>query len=281
MNSRDRRTLYRGSALLGLGSAGVGAAVYLTLRHLREGRLSQRIAAASLETLLRAVDANDHDTGLHVRRVASYALILARAAELDTRHQRSVERVALFHDIGKIAGALYDIVHDDTQLSKGERELIDTHPWRGCEVLRPLAIFYPDLCDGVLSHHERWDGSGYPRQLKGGAIPLSARIVSIADTFDVVTHGRRYEAKRTLQEGADVIAAGRGQQFDPDLTDLFLLPPVFSEISRAMRRRAPEPEQGRRSARRAKEGEVPDITFRWRTQKFEPQPPDRARPSPP
>ncbi len=281
MSSGRRSTLYRDSALIGLGGVGIGAAAYLALRRRREERLSRRIAAASLEALLRAIDANDHDTGLHVRRVASYALILARAAELDDRQQRSVERVALFHDIGKISGALFDIVHDDTPLSTSERELIDTHPWRGCEVLHPLAIFYPDLSEGVLSHHERWDGAGYPRQLSGAKIPLAARIVAIADAFDVVTHGRRYEAKRTLQQGADVIAAGRGQQFDPDLTDLFLLPPVFSEISRAMRLRAPESAQKRRSPKPPKEPDVPDITFRWRTQKLEPLPPDRARPESP
>ena len=119
---------------------------------------AERLGAATLETLLNAIDANDATTGAHVRRVANYSLILAEAADLNESTRRSIERVALFHDIGKIDEAVSDIFHDDTGLTPAERRAVRTHPRRGADVLAPLSHFYPDLPEGVLSHHERWDG---------------------------------------------------------------------------------------------------------------------------
>src|SRR5689334_1161513 len=164
----------------------------ILIRERRRREAAERFAAAALETLLNAVDANDAETGAHVRRVAAYALILGEAAELSEHECKSIERVALFHDIGKIHEALIDIVRDDRPLTPAERRAIATHPAVGANVLQPLNGFYPDLADGVLSHHERWDGKGYPRGLKGRRIPLAARVVAVADTFDALTHGRRY-----------------------------------------------------------------------------------------
>ena len=225
----------------------------------------ERFAAATLETLLNAIDANDRDTGAHVRRVATYALILAEEAGLDERERRSVERVALFHDIGKIHEALFDIIHEQTRLTPSERRAIDTHPHRGATVLRPVAKFYPDLANGVVAHHERWDGSGYPNQLRGERIPLAARIVAIADTFDVVSHGRRYQRGMSMERASEIIARGRATQFDPALVDLFLFPPVFERIREAKRSfctpRIPH-HQERREA--TVEPEAPDVRFRWR-----------------
>src|SRR5688500_11551564 len=205
----------------------LGAATGAFLVHERRARkTAERFAAALLETLLRAIDANDAETGAHVRRVARYALILADAADLDEHTQRVVERIALFHDIGKIHEALFDLIHEQSTLSPEERRAIRTHPTRGAEVLAPLAGFYPDLPAGVLAHHGRWDGSGYPAELRGARIPLAARIVAIADTFDAITFRRRYSKGRSAREAAQRIEEGRGTQFDPDLADLFLSPPV-------------------------------------------------------
>jgi HD-GYP domain-containing protein (c-di-GMP phosphodiesterase class II) len=259
--------------LLGIA---VGAAAATLLVRERQRRLAaERLAAAVLETLLRAIDANDSETGAHVRRVARYALILAEAADLDPAQQRDVERIALFHDIGKIDEALFDIVHEETSLSPAEREAVRTHPTRGGEVLAPLAAFYPELARGVLSHHERWDGNGYPRQLRGTAIPLAARIVSIADAFDAITYNRRYRSARTAEEAAEKIMEGRATQFDPDLVDLFLSPPVFGAVMTVLRaddaprpRRAPHKRSEEPSRR-------PDLTFRWRTTTPAPRVPGR------
>src|ERR1051325_1809702 len=238
------------------------AAGALLVRERKARRTIERIAAAALETVLNAIDANDPQTGRHVRRVASYSLIIADAVGLDERRQRAIERVALFHDIGKIHEALFDIVHDATKLSPAERQEIATHPRRGAQVLAPLDAFYPELAIGVLSHHERWDGSGYPRGLKGKRIPLEARIVTIADTFDAVSHSRRYRQGRGIDDALGVIREGRGTQFDPEFVDLVLLPPVVERLTQEhlhSRRHHP----GRRA--RAKEP-APDVRFRWRSE---------------
>jgi HD-GYP domain-containing protein (c-di-GMP phosphodiesterase class II) len=237
----------------------------MLVRARQDRQRMERFAAATLETLLNAIDANDRDTGAHVRRVATYALILAEEAGLGERERRSVERVALFHDIGKIHEALFDIIHERSGLTPSERRAIDTHPYRGASVLRPVAKFYPDLADGVLAHHERWDGTGYPRRLRGARIPLAARIVAIADTFDVVSHGRRYQRGMSMSGAAEVIARGRGTQFDPALVDLFLFPPVFERVRDAKGSfRAPRIPQHEERREMSVEPEAPDVRFRWR-----------------
>jgi HD-GYP domain-containing protein (c-di-GMP phosphodiesterase class II) len=245
-----------------LAGAAAGA---LVIRERQSCRSLERLAAAGLESLLNAIEANDADTGAHVRRVAAYAIVLAEEAGLDDHTRRIIERVALFHDVGKIHAALFDIIHEETTLTPAERRAIATHPARGARVLAPIARFYPDLAAGVLAHHERWDGGGYPDGLRGRRIPLSARVVAIADTFDVVSHGRRYQRGLSLDRAAEVIARGRGTQFDPQLVDLFLLPPVFARIREAKRTFA-KPRIPKRKERRepVSEREAPDVVFRWR-----------------
>jgi len=253
----------------------LGASGALYVRERRRRLRLERLGAATLETLLYAIDANNPDTGEHVRRVARFALILADAADVDDKMKHSIERVALFHDIGKIDGALHDIINETTRLTPSERRSIRTHPQRGANVLQPLAAFYPDLAEGVLCHHEKWNGTGYPRQLKGSRIPLSARVVAIADTFDAVTHARSYSHARSMKIATGVIAEGRGTQFDPDLVDLFLSPPVLENVSRAMREgHAPKRAAKTRRGRPETQG-VPDLTFRWRTPAPAPQSTDR------
>jgi len=238
------------------------AATGLIYREHRMRTQAERLSAATLETLLNAIDANDADTGAHVRRVAVYALILGEAAGLDEHTLHSVERVALFHDIGKLHGALTDIFHDPRKLTPEERRAVMTHPQRGAEVLSPLSPFYPDLPKGVLAHHERWDGTGYPRGLKGKRIPLTARVVTIADSFDAITYRRRYSHARSFKEATGAIAEGKGTQFDPELVDLFLSPPVSTKVENAMRQvNMPRKKQANR--RHGESQRAPDITFRW------------------
>jgi HD-GYP domain-containing protein (c-di-GMP phosphodiesterase class II) len=249
--------------ILGFALGAAGTTLLVRERHRRVA--AERLAAAVLETLLRAIDANDAETGAHVRRVARYALILAEAAELDSQAQHEVERIALFHDIGKISEALFDIIHDNAQLTEKEREAIRTHPARGADVLTPLAAFFPELSSGVLAHHERWDGSGYPRELRGEAIPLTARIVSIADAFDAITFSRRYRTGRSAEDAVEKLMEGRGTQFDPDLVDLFLTPPVFEQATFILQEDgSPRP---RRTAKRSAPDTsgLPELRFRWRT----------------
>ena len=247
-----------------LTASAVTAGALLLLHEHASRKSAERFAAAALETLLNAIDANDAETGAHVRRVANYALILADELGLDERTQRIVERVALFHDIGKIHEALFDIIHDQRELTPAERREVLTHPKRGADVLSPLNGFYPELPQGVLAHHERWNGTGYPRQLKGRRIPLSARIVAIADTFDAITFHRRYSRGRSATIARDIICEGRETLFDPELVDLFVMPPVFARICATEREVATwtVPVHQRRTGQ--EETNVPDISFRWR-----------------
>jgi putative nucleotidyltransferase with HDIG domain len=251
-------------AALASASATAAAAAAVLIRREQTRRATERFAAAALETVLNAIDANDPETGAHVRRVAAYALILGEAAELSDHERKSIERVALFHDIGKIHQALFDIVHDDETLTPADRRAIAKHPEVGAKVLEPLNGFYPDLAEGVLSHHERWDGKGYPRGLKGRRIPLSARVVAVVDTFDALTHGRRYRDAKPNDFACRVLLEGRGTQFDPEFVDLFLFPPVFAKVTGAEREVSEWklPVQKRRAGR--DDENVPDITFRWR-----------------
>jgi putative two-component system response regulator len=249
-------------------AAGIAAGAALV--HTRRQRdRAERFGAAALESLLRAIDANDSQTGAHVRRVATYALILADALGVSDSDRRTIELAALFHDIGKIHEALFDIVHDGRALTPAERRAIATHPARGADVLAPIATFYPELAEAVLTHHERWDGSGYPRGLRGRRIPLTARIVMLADTFDAITHARRYRDGRTAREAARIILEGRGTEFDPELVDLMLLPPVFDQLTRAHRRsslrRAELPQREPRPIE-----DAPKVRIRWRTQSAPP-----------
>jgi putative two-component system response regulator len=248
-------------------------AVVSDKRRDRTSHLVMRLAGAAFESLLHAIDANDPETGAHVRRVATYAIILARAADENERCQHRVERVALFHDIGKINGALFDVLRGSVGLTAGERRLIATHADRGAEVVQPLASFYPELPAGVRAHHEWWNGKGYPQRLRGEEIPFEARVVSIADVFDALTHQRRYKPALSVRLADEFIAAGRGTQFDPDLADLFLLPPVRAEIEDAQRTQRATVRAARGSTRsdpRRQAGhrrDMPEVSFRWRATK--------------
>lgn len=248
----------------------------LYMRERSQRHSAERLGAATLETLLNAIEANDSSTGAHVRRVAAYSLVLADAACLDAHTKHSIERVALFHDIGKLDEALTDIFHESSKLTPQERKAIRQHPERGAEVLEPISVFYPDLRKGVIAHHERWDGSGYPKGLRGRRIPLTARVVAIADSFDAITYRRRYSSRRSFTEATLAIAEGRATQFDPDLVDLFLSEPVLDDVQKILvESRAP----GRKSKRRRTGGDssAPDLNFRWRERVNEHSSARRAR----
>lgn len=261
-------------------AGGIVAGTALALLIARERRLrerAERFSAAALESLLRAIDANDPQTGAHVRRVADYSLILADALGVSHDERRTIELAALFHDIGKIHEALFDIVHEPRELTAAERRAVSTHPTRGAEVLAPIASFHPPLADAVLAHHERWDGSGYPRKLRGRRIPLAARVLMIADTFDAITQRRRYRNGRSAERAARIIGEAAGTQFDPELVHLLLQPPVFARIRAAWARNARRTSLKALPTRQTRVGKsrMPDIEFRWRSRS---DPPPELRP---
>lgn len=249
---------------LTLGIAlGVLGALWARERQARQR--AERYAAAGLESLLRAIDANDPQTGAHVRRVATYALIIADELGVDDNERCIIELTGLFHDIGKIHEALFDLVHEPRSLTPAERGSIHTHPARGADVLAPIAQFHPRLTHAVLAHHEHWNGQGYPRRLARRRIPLAARVVAIADTFDVVTYGRRYRGSRTVTDAVRVLEEGRATQFDPEITDLVLLPPVLDRLTAAMEKAHRAGECVPSRSPRSEGDRAPKIQIRWRT----------------
>ena len=253
--------------------AGIASGLALAAALVRERRhreRAERFASAALESLLRAIDANDPQTGAHVRRVAEYALIIGDAVGVPDDECRTIELASLFHDVGKIHEAMFDIVHEPRKLTPAEWRAVRTHPARGADVLAPIAAFHPQLAEIVLAHHERWDGSGYPRGLTASGIPLAARIVMIADTFDAVTQRRRYRDGRSTREAAEIIVAAAGTQFDPDLAHLMMQPPVLERIMRAHRKHALRGDRiPNRKAQMAKK-RMPDVEIRWRTRSASP-----------
>lgn len=273
MARRSRPAVPSGPVSLAIGASAATLGAALLARERRARERAERLAAALSETLLNAIDATDPQTGAHVRRVARYALILADAGGANKAVQHEIERVALFHDIGKIHEALFDIIHDRARLTAEDQGAIATHPERGAAVLAPLADFYPDLPAGVLAHHERWDGTGYPHRILGTAIPFPARVVAIADTFDALTHRRRYSRARSLRDALSVIRRARGTQFDPHLVDVFLSPPVLERLERAMRAaEQPAHRVDRRGARVAGgDDSTPNVSFRWRESSLPPR----------
>jgi HD-GYP domain-containing protein (c-di-GMP phosphodiesterase class II) len=174
----------------------------------------------TLDALMAALDARDHETEGHSRRVAAYTVRLAEEIGLGRDEIRRIRRGALLHDIGKI-GVPDAILHKNGPLTPEERSIVQGHPLTGFAMLRGIAHLRGEV-QIVLTHQERWDGGGYPQGLKGADIPLEARLFMIADTFDAILSDRPYRKGRTYEIARQEIAAESGRQFDPALVESFL-----------------------------------------------------------
>jgi putative nucleotidyltransferase with HDIG domain len=174
---------------------------------------------ASMEALARALDARDASTFGHSARVAAISMELADALDLPTSQREALRRAALLHDIGKI-GVNDSILRKPGPLSKAELAEIREHPLTGYDMLRGLPFLQESLA-AVRHHHERWDGTGYPDRLKGEAIPLIVRILSVADVFDATSSKRPYRTGESLHFARQVIREGAGTQLDPRVVKAF------------------------------------------------------------
>lgn len=177
------------------------------------------------ETLLRLAKAGeyrDEETGNHVLRMARYSRLIAEALGLAEDHCRVIEWAAPMHDIGKI-GIPDNILLKPGSHTPDESELMKRHTLIGFEILKESPSQYLQLGAVIaLGHHEKFDGGGYPRGIRGEDIPLAARIVAVADVFDALTSERPYKAAWAIPQALDYLDGARESHFDPDCVDAFL-----------------------------------------------------------
>jgi len=245
------------SYFVGAGTAAVGAwfvtnagywlallslaPLYLTYRTYRVymGRIEDEqrhvqqtsdLHLATIEALARAIDAKDQTTQTHIRRVQDYAAGLAQAAGLSPSEIQGVKTAALLHDIGKLAVPEH-ILSKPGPLTHEEFQKIRIHPQVGAEIISAVPFPYP-VAPLILSHHERWDGKGYPQGLAGEAIPLGARILTIVDYYDAVTTERPYHKAMNHESAVALLKHEAGRALDPKLVELFvgILPDMMATI---------------------------------------------------
>jgi cyclic di-GMP phosphodiesterase len=196
------------------------------LRHVLEIERGQRslVQSAYRETvaaLASALESKDTGTQQHSQRVQHYAIELARAVDPELLDDPSTEYGFLLHDVGKI-GIPDRILQKPKPLSQAEERLMRTHTVLGEQVLSGVAFFHGEGLRIVRSHHERWDGNGYPDGLAGSDIPLAARVFAVADTLDAITSDRPYrKARRWVDAGRELVQQS-GKQFDPQVVRGFV-----------------------------------------------------------
>ena len=193
------------------------------MEELRETRLQ------IVQRLGRAAEYKDNETGMHVIRMSHFSQLLALAAGCSPAWAEDLLNAAPMHDVGKI-GIPDAVLRKPGPLAADEWATMRRHPEIGAEIIGEHPSGVLQLAREIaLAHHEKWDGSGYPRGLAGEAIPLSARIVAIADVFDALTTRRPYKEPWPVQEAMNHIAAQAGKHFDPALVALFapLLPQLL------------------------------------------------------
>ena len=174
----------------------------------------------SIETLRRTVEVKDVYTKGHSDRVAEYSLLIGEKLGFSEDEMKTLRIGALFHDIGKI-GIPDSILLKDAKLTEDEYSEIKNHPTIGAHILSNASIF-SNIIPIVKHHHERYDGKGYPSKLSGDTIPLFARIVAVADTFDAMTSRRSYRNELNLEYTKQEISNCSGTQFDPVIAKIFL-----------------------------------------------------------
>jgi putative two-component system response regulator len=193
---------------------------------LKESRLR------AVECLGRAAEYKDNETGQHVARMSCYAHALARAAGMEGERAEDLRHAAPMHDVGKI-GIPDEVLLKPGKLDAREWEVMRRHPEIGASIIGrhddPMLSMAREI---ALSHHEKYDGSGYPNGLAGEGIPLAARIVAIVDVFDALMSARPYKPAWQLDDALDYLDEQRGAHFDPALVDLFLdLQPGRGELA--------------------------------------------------
>lgn len=208
-----------------------GVAILEARRHTK----SEEVFMGVIVSLTMALEAKDPYTEGHSVRVAAYSEAIGKQLGLPPPVLDTIHRTCLVHDIGKIA-VDEAILSKESSLSEQEREKMDMHVLIGESILRPLRILHP-LLPGVRSHHENFDGSGYPDRLKGEAIPLEARVLAVADSFDAMTTDRPYRNALSEEEALAELRRMAGKQFDPRVVAAF--EQIFPAVKRTLQHLRP------------------------------------------
>ena len=180
----------------------------------------EQLTVDALLTIANAVEARDGYTGGHVERVTRYAVAAGRKLGMRGERLRGVWVAGLLHDIGKI-GVPDTILKKPDELTPDEFEVMKRHPRIGAAILERSAFLRPAV-EGVLHHHERWDGRGYPDGLRGEEIPLEGRILAVADAYDAIVTTRAYRDRRDPPAAVEELRRCAGTQFDPQVVEAFL-----------------------------------------------------------
>jgi putative two-component system response regulator len=186
---------------------------------------NQELQEAYLDTIHRlvlAAEYKDEDTGDHIVRMSRYCALIAKKLGLPAKEVQNILYAAPMHDVGKI-GISDKILIKPGKLTDEEFEVMKTHSIIGANILANSKAETLKVAEQIaLSHHEKWNGKGYPQGLSGDNIPLVGRIVGLADAFDALTSKRPYKDPYTVEVALDIIKKERGEQFDPDIVDVFL-----------------------------------------------------------
>ncbi|MBX3472119.1 MAG: HD domain-containing protein [Planctomycetes bacterium] len=210
----------------------------LALEHAVADARGRAEQAEIVFTLAAMPEHRDPDIRWHVRRISGYSRVLARSMGLDDEGVRLVELASALHDVGKV-GIPPEILLKPGKLTDEEFGITREHCTLGHQLLSDAgAPLLERGAEVALSHHERWDGEGYPRGLAGAAIPLSGRIVAIADVFDALTTRRTYKPAMGIEQSLRILGLESGKHFDPDLVDAFQR--VFSDILDVKRQFTPD-----------------------------------------
>lgn len=180
----------------------------------------RRIYVHVLSSLAQAMEKKDIGTYGHSRRVSYHARLIAAAIDLNEKEREDLKTTALLHDIGKI-GITDFILGKSGPLTDAEMDIIKSHPRKGVEILKPLKQF-EHILPSILHHHEQYDGSGYPAGIAGESIPLHARIIAVADTYDAILSSRPYRSGSNHEKAISELRKYAGVQFDPRIVKAFV-----------------------------------------------------------
>jgi putative nucleotidyltransferase with HDIG domain len=175
-----------------------------------------------LELMVKAIEARDPYTSGHSQRVSQLAEMLAKELGLGSKLVEQVRTAALLHDVGKIHEEYAPLLRKEGKLDPAEKALMQTHSMRSADLVGTISAFRGAIVDAVRHHHENYDGTGYPSNLSGYAIPVGSRIIMIADTVDAMTTDRPYRKALSFERVASELAKFSGRQFDPHLVEVFM-----------------------------------------------------------